>query len=127
MIHHPKSYSRLLTCHADLIRLVVAVAAEWDILVICGHRGQDEQEKAVLAGRSKVHWPKGRHNKTPSEAVDLAPFPLDWDDVGAFDRLGAHVKATAGRMEIPVVWGGDWVKLRDRPHVELKLGEAVKA
>ena len=51
-----------------------------DCSVLCGHRGEEDQNKAYDSGNSKVKWPNGRHNKKPSIAVDVAPYPIDWKD-----------------------------------------------
>jgi peptidoglycan L-alanyl-D-glutamate endopeptidase CwlK len=40
-----------------------------DISLICGHRGQREQNIAFEEGNSKVRWPHGKHNQLPSVAV----------------------------------------------------------
>jgi len=121
MIHRPVSYRRLATCHTDLQRLVIAAAEDFDFVVVCGHRGEEEQNAAVKNGTSKLAWPNSKHNSLPSLAVDLAPFPISWDDVAAFDRLGAHVEAVARGMSIPIVWGGRWPRFVDRPHFQLEV------
>jgi peptidoglycan L-alanyl-D-glutamate endopeptidase CwlK len=43
-----------------------------------------------------------------SRAVDIAPFPIDWNDSEGFNKLGKHVLATAKRLKIPLRWGRDW-------------------
>ena len=113
-----KTLSQLATCHVDLQRLVKAVAAHIDVVVICGHRTQKEQNAAFARGASKLMWPKSRHNSYPSKAVDLAVDPLDWNDIESFKTLGAIVKAKAAEMGIAVQWGGEW-RMRDYPHFEL--------
>lgn len=113
-----KSLSRLGTCHRDLQMLIKAVAGAIDIVVICGHRTQKEQNEAFANGKSKLMWPKSRHNSYPSKAVDIAPTPLDWEDIESFQILAAIVKEKAAELGIEVVWGGDW-KIRDYVHWEL--------
>ena len=34
-----------------------------------------------------------------------------------FDKLANHIKATAKKLNIKIVWGGDW-KFLDKPHYE---------
>lgn len=113
------SLSRLATCHPDLQKVVRAVAMQQSIMVICGHRGAAEQEEAYAAGTSKEHWPHSRHNSYPSEAVDLAPLPLDWTDVVSFDQLAQLVKKEADALGVALEWGGDFPHLVDRPHFQL--------
>lgn len=113
-----KSLARLGQCDRDLARLFRAVDAEFPIMIVCGYRGQRDQEKVFAEGKSKVHWPESAHNHYPSRAIDAAPLPLNWGDVDAFERLAAVVKRKAQELGIAVVWGGDW-RMRDLGHWEL--------
>ena len=126
------SKTRLDTCHQDIQTILLDVIEHYDFTVLCGHRGQEEQEWAVKNGRSKLHWPDSKHNRWPSEAVDIAPWPLDWSDTFAFTLLAGWVLCTAnlmfqdGRITHRVRWGGDWSGSRrkqtgfiDMPHFEL--------
>jgi peptidoglycan L-alanyl-D-glutamate endopeptidase CwlK len=113
---------RLNTCCDELKSLILAVSKISNIQVICGHRGKEEQEIAVISGYSKLHYPKSKHNTDPSLAVDIAPHPIDWKDIDAFILLSEIVKQEADRQEIDniLVWGGDWRKFKDYPHWEIK-------
>jgi peptidoglycan L-alanyl-D-glutamate endopeptidase CwlK len=113
-----RSNERLMTCHPDLQRLMREVIKHIDITVLCGHRGEAEQRKAVAAGVSQKVWPTSMHNQRPSLAVDVAPWPLDWQDIQAFKEVAVVVKECAARLGITIRWGGDW-KMRDYPHFEL--------
>lgn len=103
------------------------VIKHYDIVILCGFRGKDEQEKAVAEGKSKVHFPNSKHNVTPSLAVDIAPYPIDWNDMKRWWHLAGYVKATAERLGIKIRQGADWdgdndfkdQKFIDLPHVEL--------
>ena len=113
------SQQRLATCHPDLQRLFNEVIKEINCSIICGHRTAEEQEKAFKGGFSKVQFPNSKHNQMPSLAVDVAPYPIDWNDVAAFERLAEVVKRKAKELNIKVIWGGDWKRFVDRPHWEL--------
>jgi peptidoglycan LD-endopeptidase CwlK len=113
------SEQRLAACHPDLQKLVQAVAAVMPIAVLVGFRGEDAQNAAVHDGLSKLRWPFSAHNATPARAVDLAPLPIDWNDLGSFQKLAATVKGLAEQMQIKVVWGGDWATLKDYDHFQL--------
>lgn len=119
------SEKRLVTCHPELQRLLRVLLVKkgreqsGDFIILCGHRGEQEQNKAFRDGNSKLAWPHSKHNKTPSQAVDIAPYPLDWRDLGAFESLSWHVKRTAIGLGIEIRWGGDWVAFQDMPHYEL--------
>lgn len=102
------SLDRLATCHPKLQALMNEVIKYEDCVILCGHRGQAEQDQAFRDGKSKLKWPQGKHNTLPSNAVDIAPYPLDWNDHLAFARLAGYVQAIADGMGIAVRWGGDW-------------------
>lgn len=82
-----------------------------------------------MGGKSTVKWPNSKHNKAPSEAIDIAPFPLDWNDAEAFTLLAGIYVGTAAIMGIRVRTGIDWDadlntkehSFKDRPHIELVL------
>ena len=117
------SKDHLSTAHPLLQRLFNFVILYYDCSVICGHRGEAEQNAAYDAGHSKLKYPYSQHNKVPSMAVDVVPYPLDWDDTVEFERLGELVKVVATGLGIPIVWGGDWNSFRDLPHYQLDLHE----
>lgn len=129
-----RSMERLATCHPDLQLICNAAIAEGpDFSVICGHRTQAEQDRAVADGLSKAPWPTSRHNSTPSMAVDVAPWPIDWEDIARFRLLQGYLLATAdalyaaGRISHRLRSGGDWdrdyvlddQRFIDLPHFEL--------
>lgn len=129
------SRARLETCHPDLILLMEAVVAHYDICIICGHRDEKAQRKAVEERKSKVMWPNSKHNTSPSMAVDVAPWPLDWSDAGAFYMMVGWIRCTAdrlyreGKMQYRIRVGADWdgdratkdQTFHDTPHIELEL------
>jgi hypothetical protein len=113
------SQSKLATCHPDLQRLFNEVIKHVDIIIICGHRGQEEQDKAFANHTSMLKWPNGKHNKTPSLAVDVMPYPLEWDNILRVREVAMIIKQIASDMNIPVKWGGDWKSFKDLPHWEI--------
>jgi len=113
------SCEKLATCHPDIQQLMHEVIKSVDIIILCGHRGEAEQNAAFANHTSQLRWPQGKHNKTPSMAVDIAPYPLNWDDSKTFRALGEVVKRIALSMDIPIKWGGDWKSFKDLPHYEL--------
>jgi peptidoglycan L-alanyl-D-glutamate endopeptidase CwlK len=118
----PESKERLETCHPK-IKAVVYRATELspiDFTVLCGHRGQADQDAAFAAGNSKLKWPHGNHNKLPSLAVDLAPYPIDWKDLTRFGILAGAVLASARLLGVELSWGGQWTTFKDYPHFEIK-------
>ena len=121
------SKANLASCHPDLQRLANEVIKYVDHSITCGHRGQDEQHKAFVEGKSKLDWPKGEHNKLPSMALDFAPYPINWNDAEAFTLLAGVYFGVACALGIKVRLGIDWDgdfnilehSFKDRPHIEL--------
>ena len=94
-----------------------------DFTVIETVRTIEQQRIYVAKGTSKTM--KSRHipstNKSGlCEAVDIAPYPIDWKNTARFKQLAEHIKKTAKALNINIVWGGDWKTLIDMPHYELK-------
>lgn len=114
-----RSLDNLATCEVRLQKLFEEVIKDIDCMVICGHRGEKEQNEAFAKGSSKLKWPNSMHNTTPSLAVDVVPYPLEWNNIDSFTRLMRTVKLKAKILNIPIECGGDWKKLRDFPHYQL--------
>ena len=115
----PKSRENLKTCHQDLQLLFNTVVREFDCSVTDGHRTAADQTAAFRAGKSKAKWPESKHNKNPSMAVDVVPYPVDYEDINRFYRFAGYVQAKAEMLGIKVKWGGDFENLFDGPHWEL--------
>jgi len=122
------SMSRLNTCDEDLVELFEKVVERFDCSVLEGHRGEKLQNKYFDEGKSKLKFPNGKHNDYPSNAVDVVPYPVDWEDTDRMYYFAGFVKGIAHAMGIPIRWGGDWdddteVKdtgFKDLPHFELR-------
>ena len=123
-----RSRSRLSTCDDRLQDLFKEVVKHFDCSVIQGHRGKADQNKAYDEGRSKLRYPDGNHNATPSKAVDVAPYPIDWSDRDRFHYFSGFVMGIASQMGLKIRWGGDWDrdtqvkdnKFDDLPHFEIR-------
>lgn len=120
-----KSLDKLATCHSLLQKLFNEVIKTTDCSIIEGYRNREAQEADYAAGRTKLHWPNGNHNKNPSLAADVMPYPIDWQDVQGIKAFADIVLATAAKLDIAITWGGSWKTLVDMPHYELKqpIGE----
>jgi len=131
------SIERLLTCHAVLQDLMKRVVARRDCMIACGHRNEEDQNEAFDKGFSKLRFPQSKHNKFPSRAVDVVPWPEKWDDKEAFIDLALIIREEWDKMEnedkngFKLRWGGNWdiagchpleYDFIDLPHWEL-LGE----
>jgi len=102
------SIRRLSDCDYRLRRVMHEVIRDFDCTILCGHRNEEDQNEAYDKGQSKVRWPDGKHNSTPSRAVDVAPYPIDWEDHSRMYYFAGYVMATAKRLGIKLRWGGDW-------------------
>jgi len=113
------SFSRLATCHMDLQVLFYEVIKYFDCTILEGYRNEEDQEWAFKAGHSKLHWPHGKHNRQPSMAVDVSPYPVDWNNVNRFYWFAGYVMGIAqklkdeGKMTHSVRFGGDWNSDKD--------------
>tara|TARA_R100001594_G_scaffold122846_1_gene159099 strand:- start:1615 stop:2007 length:393 start_codon:yes stop_codon:yes gene_type:complete len=122
-----KSLEKLSTCDKRLQLVFNEVIKTVDCSVLEGHRGKARQNALYFEGKSKVKYPKGRHNANPSRAVDVVPYPIDWDDRERFHLFAGFVIGTASQLGIKLRWGGDWNinwfvddnKFDDFPHFEL--------
>ena len=101
-----RSRSQLETCHKDLRRLFDRVIVSWDCTILEGHRTQERQAQLLREGKSKVQISK--HNYRPSLAVDVAPYPIDWEDTERFVEFGLFVLQVARDLGLSIRWGGDW-------------------
>lgn len=113
------SLDKLATCHPHLQQIMKEVIKHVDIIILCGHRGEKEQNAAFENHTSQLKWPNGKHNRMPAMAVDIAPYPVDWYDLGRFQTVADVVKNVAKTMGIEIAWGGEWKSFKDLPHFEL--------
>ena len=123
-----KSKERLNTCDSNLQKVFNEVIKHVDCSVLEGHREKDRQNKLFKEGKTKVRYPDGRHNRQPSSAVDVTPYPVDWKDRERQTLFAGFVIGVASQMGINLRWGGDWDqdfqvvdnRFDDFPHFELK-------
>lgn len=123
----PRSLSQLATCDVRLQRLFEAVVKRFDCSVLEGYRGEERQNMLFDMEQSKVRFPTGRHNSKPSKAVDVVPYPVEWENRERFILFAGFVQGIANEMGIRIRWGGDWdgdwdtkeTRFFDAPHFEI--------
>lgn len=128
------SFSKLSTCHRDLQVLFFEVIKNFDCTILEGYRNESDQEKAFVKGNTKLQWPNGKHNANPSMAVDVTPYPVNFNHEKLSIWFGGYVLGIAqklkdeGKMSHSVRWGGSWDgigrldrwdQLNDSDHFEL--------
>jgi peptidoglycan LD-endopeptidase CwlK len=122
-----RSLAQLRTCDVRLQQLFKEVVKRFDCSVLEGHRNEERQNMLYDMEQSKVKFPVGKHNSNPSKAVDVAPYPIDWDNRERFVLFAGFVLGIANEMGIPIRWGGDWdgdwdtkeTSFFDAPHFEI--------
>ena len=123
-----KSLAKLTTCDPLLQRVFREVVQNFDCTILEGYRDKDRQNQMVAEGKSQVRWPDGKHNTVPSCAVDVTPYPIQWDDRERQTLFAGYVLATAKAMGINLRWGGDWdrdTEVRDNTFDDLVHFELV--
>ena len=123
-----KSKERLATCDKRLQDVFNEVIKHVDCSVLEGNRNEERQNKLFDEGKTKVKFPNGRHNSSPSLAVDVTPYPVDWSDRERQTLFAGFVLGIANRMGITLRSGGDWDmdfkvmdnRFDDFPHFEVK-------
>jgi len=115
--------NKLQGCHPKLFNLVHLMSEHMDLIVVCGHRNQPEQDAAFARGASKLKYPNSKHNSVPSKAVDIAPCSpngssIDWNDIERFKDMMELAKSMAAALNIEIVCGGDWT-MKDYPHIQI--------
>lgn len=104
------SKKNLSTCHADLQRLFNRVIELRDCTIVWGYRGEADQNAAYNRGDSTKQFPNSKHNRMPSNAVDVAPYikgGISWEKKQAYEFAG-YVARVAEEMGIKIRRGADW-------------------
>ncbi len=123
------SQERLNTCHPKIVEILEEAIEVVDFSVLCGTRSKAEQDDLFHKGMSKVQFPNSKHNSRPSLAVDVAPYPIDWNNTERFTHLIGIIRGIAKVKGIEIRCGIDWDKdgditdhnFMDYPHFELVL------
>lgn len=98
----------------SVVELAIKLTSQ-DFMVIEGIRNINRQRELVAAGKSKTM--NSRH--LTGHAVDLCPYPVDWEDADKFLAISVAMKEAAEELGIPIEWGGDWKNGWDKPHFQL--------
>lgn len=108
------SLTKLKEAHEDLQIIFNEVITAIDCTILVGERTEDEQNKLFTENKSKLKYPNSKHNTRPSDAIDAAPCPIDWDDTKRFYFFAGYVLGVAdrllkeGKIKSKIRWGGDW-------------------
>ena len=82
-----------------------------DISLVYGYRDREAQNALYENDLSTLKYPDSKHNKKPSLAVDLQPYPFPsyepklW---GALGYIAGRAYQIAEQEGFEIRWGGDW-------------------
>lgn len=119
-----KSLKELNTCNKDIQVVLKEVIKCFDFSILSGRRTKEEQKKLYDANKTKTL--ESKH--LVGDAVDIAPYPINFEDVERFIYLAGWIKGIASSKGVPIIWGGDWnnnteindTNFRDLGHFELR-------
>lgn len=114
-----RSLARLDGVHPDLIRVVKRAIqiTPVDFGITEGLRTKERQKDLVDQGASRTL--NSRH--LTGHAVDVVAYvgsEVRWD-WPLYPKIAAAFRQAAKEEGVPIIWGGDWPRLRDGPHFEL--------
>ena len=99
-----RSKQRLKGVNPNLIKILNQIIKIMDVTIIEGLRTKERQAELLTQGKSKTKYSKHIVGK----AVDLAPYPIDWNDRDRFHYMGGMLRGIANELNINIRWGGDW-------------------
>lgn len=107
------SLARLKGVDETLVNVVKRAIeiSEVDFTVLEGVRTLERQRELYAQGRTApgkiVTWTmKSRHIE--GKAVDLVPYPLDWNDLDKFNKIKDAMFQAAKELDVNLRWGADW-------------------
>tara|TARA_R100000742_G_C4272134_1_gene91235 strand:+ start:893 stop:1273 length:381 start_codon:yes stop_codon:yes gene_type:complete len=119
-----RSRERLKGVDVRLVNVLNELIKMMDVTIIEGLRSAERQEELLAKGATKVRYSKHMEGK----AVDLSPYPIDWENRDGFYYMGGMIRGIAKQMGVNVRFGGDWDSdgdtkdnsFDDLVHVEIK-------
>lgn len=113
-----RSRRNLEGVHPDLVKVVERAIqiTKVDFAITEGLRTAERQRQLIKQGVSRTQH--SRH--LTGHAVDVVAYGVP--NVWAWPHYHAIAKAfkdAAAELQIPIVWGGDWLRFKDGPHFEL--------
>lgn len=83
------------------------------------YRGKEDQEKMFDEKSTFAHFGESKHNLLPAQAIDL--FQINENGAAVFDGVFcAGINKLAKLNGFDLKWGGDFKKIGDSGHWELK-------
>ena len=99
-----RSKERLKGVDHRLIKVLDELIKVMDVTIIEGLRSEERQKELLEKGATKVKYSRHMEGK----AVDLAPYPIDWENRDGFHYMGGMIRGIAHQLGLKIRWGGDW-------------------
>lgn len=138
-----RSLDNLVGVHPNLVKVMTAAIGNSpiDFTITEGLRTMERQKDLFAQGRTKPGMKVTNANGVKNlsnhqdeadgrkdglgQAVDLYPFfegkvqVHHKDTIKNLKLIADHIKATAKKLGIKIIWGGDWKSPYDPPHFQL--------
>lgn len=124
-----RSLEKLEGVHPDIVDVLKEAIKYFDFAVLEGVRTPETQKQYYVLGKSQTLNSKHlRQQSGYSHAVDIAPYPIDWEDKQRFAYMAGLVMGIAEMKGVKLTWGNDWDgdgdfqehTLQDGPHFQLR-------
>tara|TARA_R110002012_G_scaffold7380_3_gene34667 strand:+ start:3185 stop:3565 length:381 start_codon:yes stop_codon:yes gene_type:complete len=99
-----RSRERLKGVDTRLINVLNELIKMMDVTIIEGVRTKERQAELLKQGATKVKYSKHMEGK----AVDLSPYPIDWNNRDGFYYMGGMIRGIAKQLGLKIRFGGDW-------------------
>ena len=115
-----KSKNILNSVNPKLQKLFNEVIKYYDISIISGFRTVEEQQELFKQNRSKCDGINKISKHQTRNAVDIVPYPINWEDINKFHEVAGCIKTIANQQGLKIIWGVDWKSFKDFPHWEIE-------
>ena len=99
-----RSLANLKGVNTKLVNVLNQTIKHFDFSVIEGLRSLETQKEYIDKGVSKTMDSK----HLVGRAVDIAPYPVDYDNIKRFIYLGGFILGVASQLGVKLRWGMDW-------------------
>ena len=103
-----RSKSRLKGIDPRLREVLDELIKIMDVTIIEGVRSTEKQQEYFKKGKSKIDGIKKKGQHQIGKAVDLAPYPIDWNDRDRFYYMGGMLRGIGQMLGYKLRFGGDW-------------------
>lgn len=99
-----------------------------DVTIIEGKRSTKTQQEYFSKGKSKLDGVNKKSQHQLGKAVDLVPYPVDWNNRDGMYYMGGMLRGIGHMLGYNLRYGGDWDgdgktkdnKFDDLVHIEIR-------